>query len=54
MKLLAKHKTLMLLVASKAKMGTPAGVVFEKMAGACLRGVTTERPYRMRVPAKRA
>ena len=54
MKLLAKHKMLMLLVASRANMGTPADVVFEKMAGACLRGETTERPYRTRVPAKRA
>ena len=44
MKLLAKHRILTLLVASKANMGTPAGVVFEKMTGACLRGETVERP----------
>lgn len=44
----------MLLVASSAYRGTPARVVRENIRGAWGVGLTTDRPYRTLVPAKRA
>ncbi len=43
----------MLLVARRAKTGTPERVVRENMEGAC-GGLVTESPYSTRVPANKA
>jgi hypothetical protein len=40
MKLLPKHRTLMLLVINSANIGVPAAVVLENNFGACLGSVT--------------
>ena len=54
MKLLPKQSTLTLLVASRAASGTPCFVVRAKTRGACGVGEVTARPYKTRVPEKRA
>ena len=51
MKLLPKHRMLMLLVAASAGSGTPCFVVQPKMRGACATGRVDARPYKTRVPA---
>lgn len=54
MKLLPKHKILILLVAKRAGRGMPDFVVQAKIRGACALGRVTARPYKTRVPANRA
>lgn len=53
MKLEPKHSALILLVASREKIGTPRCVVQAKSFGAWGSGVVA-RPYSTRVPAKSA